>query len=427
MMSRSLRARLCTMMFLEYAIRGMWYPFLSSYLSAPRSMNGLGFTTGQVGWVLGFANALGAITAPLVAGQIADRYLNAERALGLLHLIAAVLLFLNAGSTTFWPFFGYMLLFSVAYVPTQSLTNSLALSHLEDREHTYPRTRLWGTVGWVVTGAVFTLAVMNTGERATDIGRIPDALRAAAVLAVAYAAYSFFLLPETPPAKPVEGERWAFKRAMGMLRDPSVLALTLIAIPVSTIHTAYYLNIAPYLTNVIGIQSKYLGPTIAVSQTSEVVFLFALGPLLRRFGYKTLLTVGAASQAVRFGVFALDPGAVPVILAISLHGVAFACFFTTAILYVERASPAGVRHSAQTVFGIVLFGVGPALAGPYSELFDHFTRDGRPDFRMIWSTQAAVALASAVGIVACFRDQTRSEARGEAVVRAEAAETGAEG
>jgi predicted MFS family arabinose efflux permease len=281
----------------------------------------------------------------------------------------------------------------------------------------------------VVTGALFTYVVMNAGDRATNIGRIPYAMRGAAVLAAGYAVYAFFGLPETRPASGAAklGDGWAVARALGMLRDRSVLVLTLVAMPVAAIHTAYYLNIAPYLTDVIGVAPRYLGPTIAISQTSEVVFLFALGPLLRRFGYKTILTVGATAQAVRFLVFAWDPGAVVVMVSLALHGVAFACFFTTAILYIERASPQGVRHSAQTVFGIVLFGLGPALAGPYSEVFDHFTRNGRPDFRMIWYTQAAVALASAVVIVLLFRDRTRVGVAAGAVIEAEAAETGAEG
>jgi nucleoside transporter len=404
MTERVLKIRLCTMMFLEYAIRGMWFPFLASYLSASRQDRGLGFSTGQTGWVLGFANAVGALTAPLVAGQIADRYLNAERALGILHVIAAVLLFCNASSGTFGMFFVYMLCFSVAYVPTQSLTNSLALSHLSDREKSYPRIRMWGTIGWVVTSSLFTYTVMRTGNRASDIARIPYALRGAAVLAIGYAGYAFFFLPPTPPARKYAeaGGQWAIVRALGMLRKRSVLVLTLVAVPAAAIHTAYYLNIAPFLIDVVGVRPRNLGPVIAVSQTSEVVFLFALGPLLRRFGYKNILLLGCGAQALRFLIFAWNPPAGVVICSLTLHGIAYACFFTTAILYIERSSPADIRHSAQTVFGIVLFGVGPALSGPYSEVFNHFTRNGHPDFRVIWYTQFAIATVAALVVLGFF-------------------------
>src|ERR1700744_2516267 len=124
MLQRTVKIRLCAMMFLEYAVRGMWYPFLANYLSSARQDHGLGFTSGQTGWVLGFAGALGGITAPIIGGRIADRYLNAEKALAILHCVAGGLLFLNAASTTFKAFFLIMICFSIAYAPTQALTNS---------------------------------------------------------------------------------------------------------------------------------------------------------------------------------------------------------------------------------------------------------------------------------------------------------------
>ena len=411
MTPRSITVRLCIMMFLEYAVRGMWYPYLANYLTAARAVHGLGFTSGQTGWVLGFANALGAFTAPIIAGQVADRYLNAEKALAALHCVAAVLLFLNASSMTFTPFFCIMLCFSIAYVPTQSLTSSLALSHLTNREHSFPRVRMWGTIGWIVTSAGFTYIVLRGNDHATNIARIPYAMRAAAILAIGYASYALFVLPATPPRDTSRGPLPSIQ-AFRLLREPSVLVLMLIAMPIAAIHTAYYLNIGPFLSDVVGIPLKFVGPTLAVAQLSEVLFLFTLGPLLRRFGYRTILTVGAAAQALRFAIFALNPPATLVIVSLSLHGVAFACFFTTAILYIEQVFPANVRHSAQTVFGIVLFGLGPALAGPYSQMFDRFTKQTVagviPDFQAIWWTQAAIAAASAIALLIFFHPRAAS-------------------
>ena len=408
MTHRSITFRLCIMMFLEYAVRGMWYPYLANYLGAPRSLHGLGFTSGQTGWVLGFANALGAFTAPVIAGRVADRYLNAEKALAILHAFAAVLLFLNAASATFAPFFGIMLCFSIAYVPTQSLSTSLALSHLTDREHSYPRVRMWGTIGWIVTSATFTYVVLRSGDHATNIARIPDAMRAAAIMAFCYVFYAFFLLPATPPAGTARGSQTQVG-SLRLLRKPSVLVLMLIALPIAAIHTAYYLNIGPFLSGIVGVPLKFVGPTLAISQMSEVVFLFVLGRLIRRFGYKTMILAGAGAQALRFTIFALNLPAPLAILALSLHGVAFACFFTTAILYVEQVFPPQIRHSAQTVFGIVLFGLGPALAGPYSQLFDQFTKHTSagtvPNFQAIWWTQAAIAAVSAIAILIFFWPQ----------------------
>ncbi len=394
------------MMFLEYAVRGMWYPFLANYLSANRADRGLGFTSGQTGWVLGFAGALGAITAPLLAGRAADRYLNAERALALLHCVAGTLLFLNASSTSFAAFFLIMICFSIAYAPTQSLANSLALSHLSNREHTYPRTRMWGTIGWIVTSALFTFVVLRSPNRATNIARIPQAMRAAGVMAILYAGYAYFLLPKTPPTDRSPAPLLPL-RSLALLRNPSVLVLSLVAVPVATIHTAYYLNIGPFLSTVVGIHLKWVGPTLAIAQLSEVGCLFILGPTLQRFGYTAILTFGIAAQALRFIIFAIDPPAQVVCVALALHGIAFACFFTTATLYIERVSPPQIRHSTQTLFGVVLFGLGPALAGPYASIFNHMvihTANGAvPNFRDIWWTQAAIAAVCGLAVIMLFQ------------------------
>jgi nucleoside transporter len=407
-MGRSGTLRLCLMMFLEYAVRGMWYPFLANYLTAARTDGGLGFSSGQSGWVLGFAGAVGAVAAPAIGGRLADRHLNAERALAGLHCLAGGLLFLNASSRSFGMFLAVMIAFSVAYAPTQSLTTSLAVSHLPDRERQFPRVRLWGTLGWIGTSALFTYVVLRAPDRATNIARIPMAMRAAGAMAVGYAAYALFLLPKTPPAPPSVDAApstglWA------LFRDRSVLTLALIAIPVAAIHTAYYLNIGPFLSDAVGIPLQWVGPVLAIAQLSEVGCLFALGPVLKRIGYGHVLMLGVAAQAMRFVIFAVDPPPVVVCVALTFHGVAFACFFTTSALYIAKVAPPAIRHSAQTTFGIALFGIGPALAGPYSQLFDrmvvHTATGTVPNFRAIWWAQAGIATACAIAVTVLFRPE----------------------
>ena len=306
-MSRAVTGRLCLMMYLEFAVRGMWFPFLANYLRAGRGDGGLGFSSGQAGWVVGFAGAVGAISAPFVGGRLADRHLNAERALAALHCGAAALLFANASSRSFPVFLALMVCFSVAYAPTQSLTTSLAVSHLADRERQFPRVRLWGTIGWITTSALFTFVVLRSPSKATNVARIPMAMRAAGAMAVGYAAYAAFLLPPTPPMGKGDVNRAGLGAAFGLLRRPSVLALTLVAIPVSMLDTAYYLNIGPFLNAVVGVPLRWVGPTMALAQVSEVGCLFVLGPMLRRLGYARVLLIGTAAEAARFVVFALDP------------------------------------------------------------------------------------------------------------------------
>jgi len=143
-----LNVKLSTMMFLQYAIWGAWltilYPFLMGYRGMPLS---------DVGWIFAIG-AVGAIVAPFLAGQIADRWLNTEKYLGISHILGAVLIWQLASITTFWGFFWFSFAYSVIYSPTISLTNSLSFHHIPDRDRDFGRVRVWGTVGWIAAGIV---------------------------------------------------------------------------------------------------------------------------------------------------------------------------------------------------------------------------------------------------------------------------------
>ena len=147
-LSSGLNFKLSTMMFLQYAIWGAWltilYPFLMGYRGMPLS---------DVGWIFAIG-AVGAIVAPFLAGQIADRYLNTEKYLGISHILGAILIWQLASISTFWGFFWFSFAYSVIYSPTISLTNSLSFHHIPDRDRDFGRVRVWGTVGWIAAGIV---------------------------------------------------------------------------------------------------------------------------------------------------------------------------------------------------------------------------------------------------------------------------------
>ena len=143
-----LNVKLSTMMFLQYAIWGAWltilYPFLMGYRGMPLS---------DVGWIFAIG-AVGAIVAPFLAGQIADRYFNTEKYLGISHILGGILIWQLASISTFWGFFWFSLAYSIIYSPTISLTNSLSFHHIPDRDRDFGRVRVWGTVGWIAAGIV---------------------------------------------------------------------------------------------------------------------------------------------------------------------------------------------------------------------------------------------------------------------------------
>ena len=184
-----LKFRLSLMMFLQYAVWGVWLPVLGGYLGSPAASGGLGFSGGQIGMILGTAGACGAILAPFIAGQVADRFMNAERALGLLLCVGAVANWLLAGAKTYESFLGLSIAYSILYMPTLSLTNSIAMANLSNANKDFPRVRVWGTIGWIVASAAFPLMWLQdhlqltvvpwfvTGtEKANATGLVPDAL-----------------------------------------------------------------------------------------------------------------------------------------------------------------------------------------------------------------------------------------------------------
>ncbi|MBU3728276.1 MAG: hypothetical protein FGM37_03375, partial [Phycisphaerales bacterium] len=189
-----LKFRLSLMMFLQYAVWGVWLPVLGGYLGSPIEKGGLGFSGGQIGVILGTAGACGAILAPFIAGQVADRLMNAEKALGLLLVAGAVANWLLAGARTYESFLGFSILYSVLYMPTLSLSNSIAMANLPDATRDFPRVRVWGTIGWIVASAIFPLFWLQEqlqftalpwfvvgSEKANATALVPDALRVSAV------------------------------------------------------------------------------------------------------------------------------------------------------------------------------------------------------------------------------------------------------
>ncbi|MDA7980420.1 MAG: MFS transporter [Pirellulales bacterium] len=178
-LSFSLWFRLSLMMFLQYAIWGAWLPLLFPFLAGHR-----GFTPGQIGDMFA-VGALGAILAPWIAGQIADRYFNTERYLAVAHILGGVLVFQLAYLDTYWAFLTFSFLYSLIYAPTLSLTNSISFHHLPDRDRDFGRVRVWGTVGWIVVGIGVGqwLAFNHTPdredvERAMIVNLLDDAKRA---------------------------------------------------------------------------------------------------------------------------------------------------------------------------------------------------------------------------------------------------------
>jgi nucleoside transporter len=405
--------RLHLMMFLEYAVKGMWFPLASVFL-----VDQLGFDDAQKGYIIGVPLAVGAFLAPFIAGQLADRYFSTQRFLGVLLMIGGILKFVTAYQTAFSAWLWLSIGFAIVYVPTVSLTNSLAMMHLNDPKKQFPSIRLWGTIGWIAAGWIFSMVWLKTNVRPqllppfftgdavpNEPARMLDAVKVAGILCFAYGLYCMFALPHTPPKRGA-GAKLAFAKAFGLVRHRSFALLLFVGLLISITHTIYFIQAGKFL-KAIGLDGAYILPAMSIGQFAEILMLALLGVFLSRLGFRFTLALGALCFGLRYLIFGTGVLAF-VIPALFLHGFCFACFVTAAFIYVDRVAPRDVRHSVQTVFSMVLFGAGPLIAGWLNSVLVHkFTpAGGELDYSAFWFAMSSFGIVAAILIALFFRDET---------------------
>ncbi len=418
------KSRLRTMMILQYAVWGIWMPILARYLQAPVDEGGLGFTVFQLGMIMGTAASIGAITAPFIAGQLADRYFSAERFMAVLLVLGGIVIFIMAGQTSFTAWVILASLYSVLYMPTLALTNSISFANLKNPDMDFPLVRVFGGIGWIGASWLFpmfwlqsnlTLQAMPpffTGTEVADVtGRLADALRISGVMSILYAGYCF-MLPRTPPKRDAV-EPLAFKKAFALFKHPSFAWLVAASLPISVIHQIYFIQTAPFFSEVLGIEDRYIGPAMTVGQFAELFIMAGLGLMLKGWGFRTTICVGGAAYVLRYAIFGMADS-LPVefvIGSVALHGFCYACFFAAAYIYVDRIASEDVRSSAQTVFGMVILGVGPMITSVVLGLLGNIFPDGDGGivFSSLWFTLSGVALVTTLIFAAFFRDETQDQ------------------
>ena len=404
-------------MFLQYALWGAWLPVTARYLSASVAEGGLGFTGSQIGMTLGLAGSIGAVMAPFIAGQIADRYFSTERILAFLVTAGGVVKWITSYQTEYSAWLVLSIIYSVLYMPTLALSNSITFAHIDNQENDFPKIRIWGTIGWIVASWVFPMIWLQTnlnfqwmppfivGAEVPNVtSRLADALKFSGLISITYGAFCF-LLPHTPPKKDAT-EKLAFKKAFGLFRFSSFTTLVIASLAVSVIHQIYFLQTGPFLSH-IGILDSQIGPAMTIGQFAEILTMAYLGFFLKRLGFKKVITIGVAAYFMRYAVFGTESFPVWVmVISQAFHGFCYAFFFAAAYIYVDKLADEDVRHSAQTVFGIIILGGGPVIGGWLSGyLQDMYTVENIFNYSNFWYTVSAIGLATMVFFYALFREQ----------------------
>ena len=419
-------SRLGAMMFLQYALWGAWLPVTARYLSASVTEGGLGFSGSQIGMILGLAGSIGAIAAPFIAGQIADRYFSTEKILAFLVSFGGIVKWYTATQTDYHSWLLLSILYSVLYMPTLALSNSITFAHINDQENDFPKIRIWGTIGWIVASWAFPMIWLQTdlqfqymppfivGAEVPDVtSRLADALKFSGIISLCYGAFCF-LLPHTPPKRDAV-EKLAFKKAFDLFQYSSFSVLVLASLAVSIIHQIYFLQTGPFLSS-IGIPDSQIGPAMTIGQFAEILTMAYLGFFLKRLGFKKVITIGIGAYCLRYAIFGTELLPVWVmIISQAFHGFCYAFFFAAAYIYVDKIAEDDVRHSAQTVFGIIILGGGPVIGGWLSGYLQEAYTTVNPlpgpelitfDYSAFWYTLSIIGLVATAVFYFLFNEQT---------------------
>ncbi|MCL7970350.1 MAG: MFS transporter [marine benthic group bacterium] len=398
---RSARVQLGLMMFLQYAIWGAWAPVLSSYM-----LNDLGFSGSEVGWIYALL-PLATIVAPLIGGQVADRWFASEKVIAFLQLGGGVLLLLAARITDFGTLAVVMLVYCLLYAPTLALTNSVAMINMEDSEKEFGAIRVWGTLGWIA--AVW----MLTGWRwFGESGSLPamqgDMLFLAGLLSLAMGLQAF-LLPHTPPQK--EGvSPWAFLESFKMLKVRDFAVFVGITFVVATELEFYYILTAPFLeSEAIGVSSRNIPAVMTIAQFAEIfVMAFLLSWSLKRYGMRRTLAIGVVAWPIRYIIFAIGSPAWLVIASLALHGFCYVFFFVAAFIYVDKVAPPDIRASAQSLIAIIALGFGRFLGSLFAGwVRDLFTTEAGTNWTYVFLVPCALTIFCAVAFLLFFREESK--------------------
>jgi nucleoside transporter len=391
----AIRTRLSAMMFIQYFVYGSWLVTMGTFMGQTLKFDGA-----QIGNVYGIP-AIAAIVAPFFVGMIADRFFSTEKVLAVLSILGAGLLYYASLQTSYGGFYIGMLAYSLCFMPTLALSNSLSFDHVADPAKDFPRIRVWGTIGWIVVGNII-------GWLKLDAGAMPLQIGAAASLILGLYALT---LPHTPPhaaGKPLSIRDILGLDALSLMKDRSflvfVLGSFLLCIPLQ-----FYYAFTNLFLNEVGVDKA--AAKMTMGQMSEIFFMVLMPFFLVRLGVKKMLLIGMATWTIRYVLFAFgDAGSAiwMLYLGIIVHGICYDFFFVTGQIYVDQRADIRIRAAAQGFIAFVTLGVGQFIGSRIAgRTVEKYTMLGGTthDWKSVWLMPAAMAFGVMILFALLFKPQ----------------------
>lgn len=385
--------KLSLMMLFEYFIWSAWYVTMNPYMR-----ENIGASDVQIGAAYS-ALAIATIISPFFVGMIADRFFAAQRVMGVLHIVGGALLFLATEienpNVFYWVILGYSLL----YMPTIALSNSIAFHQMSDPGKQFPWIRVFGTIGWIVAGLMIS---------ALGVEESPFTFHMAAMASVALGLFSF-ILPHTPPKG--KNTDASASSALGtdafvLFKDKPYLIFFIAAILVCIPLSFYYSQTSGFLTE-LGMDN--VAGKMTLGQISEAAFIIAIPFLFNSIGVKRMIIIGMIAWVLRYVFFAygdMDAGAWMLYAGIILHGICYDFFFVTGYMYTEKKAGERIKNAAQGLFTVATYGVGMVIGTAFSGyIADAYTTTDGHDWTAIWYVPAGIAAAVLVYFTIFFKEK----------------------
>jgi nucleoside transporter len=402
-MNSTTKFQLSFMMFLQFFIWGGWFVTLGTFLG-----NNLGASGAETAMAFS-TQSWGAIIAPLFIGLIADRYFNAERILGVLHLIGGGLMYLMSQAGNFDTFYPYVFGYMIVYMPTLALVNSVSFNQMKDPAKEFSLIRVFGTIGWIVAGLVISYLSWDSLE-AIAAGALANTFLMVSGASFILGLFSF-TLPKTPPSNTGAealsiGDVLGFD-ALKLLKDRNFLMFFITSILICIPLAFYYQQANPFLVE-LGMEN----PTgkMTLGQISEVLFMLLLPVFFKKFGFKKTILVGMLAWAVRYTLFAYgNTGELTfmLIMGIALHGICYDFFFVSGQIYTDFKAGEKIKSAAQGLITLATYGVGMLVgfwvAGKISDTY--LLDNGSHNWEMIWILPAAFAIGVLVLFMLIFKEE----------------------
>lgn len=400
------RTQLSIMMFLEFFIWGAWFVTMWKYLAEIKfdKITGLAYAT----------TGIAALISPLFVGMIADRFFSTEKVLAFLHFAGAILIYWASTAADTTTFFCALLAYTICYMPTLALTNSIALNQMTDPEKEFPPIRVLGTIGWIVAGLIVGFMPQSiSGTETIENTAIPMKIAAGASLLMA--AYCLFL-PHTPPRS--TGQKVTLAdvlclKALKLLKDPQ-FAVFMICSLLICIPLAFYYQSANGFLGEIGI--KNAAGKMTLGQMSEIFFMLVMPFFFARLGIKKMLLVGMLAWVARYVCFAFGdtgPKAAMLYIGILLHGICYDFFFVTGQIYVDKKAPKEIQASAQGFLAMVTLGLGMIIGnlinGRVTAHFQTATAESvAHNWKMIWLIPCVMAAVITAAFALLFKENSKT-------------------